>query len=73
MFDKCSSPDYGEEPVNWSGRSDSNTRPLAPHASTLPGCATPRRIKDYISLVIWVARPICEDRPIYSAQPLVRV
>lgn len=27
----------------WSGRSDSNTRPLAPHASALPGCATPRR------------------------------
>src|SRR5690606_21590205 len=26
----------------WSGRSDSNTRPLAPHASALPGCATPR-------------------------------
>ena len=28
----------------WSGRCDSNTRPLAPHASTLPGCATPRSI-----------------------------
>ena len=27
----------------WSGRSDSNTRPLAPHASTLPDCATPRQ------------------------------
>ncbi len=26
----------------WSGRSDSNTRPLAPHASALPDCATPR-------------------------------
>ena len=32
----------------WSGRSDSNTRPLAPHASTLPGCATPRRGRNYI-------------------------
>lgn len=27
---------------NWSGRKDLNLRPLAPHASTLPGCATPR-------------------------------
>jgi hypothetical protein len=26
----------------WSGRKDLNLRPLAPHASTLPGCATPR-------------------------------
>jgi hypothetical protein len=26
----------------WSGRWDSNSRPLAPHASALPGCATPR-------------------------------
>ena len=28
--------------VNWSGRRDSNSRPLAPHASALPGCATSR-------------------------------
>ncbi len=27
----------------WSGREDLNLRPLAPHASTLPGCATPRK------------------------------
>ena len=26
----------------WSGRRDSNSRPLAPQASALPGCATPR-------------------------------
>ncbi len=26
----------------WSGRSDLNTRHLAPKASALPGCATPR-------------------------------
>src|SRR5439155_340364 len=30
----------GEE----AGRADSNGRPLAPQASALPGCATPRRI-----------------------------
>ncbi len=28
--------------IYWSGRKDLNLRPLAPHASTLPGCATPR-------------------------------
>ncbi len=33
--------------VSWSGREDSNLRPLAPHASTLPGCATPRRAANY--------------------------
>ncbi len=27
-----------------SGRQDSNLRPLAPHASALPGCATSRTI-----------------------------
>jgi hypothetical protein len=30
----------------WSGRLDSNQRPLAPHASALPGCATPRLLLD---------------------------
>jgi hypothetical protein len=28
--------------LSWSGRLDSNQRPLAPHASALPDCATPR-------------------------------
>ena len=27
---------------DWSGREDLNLRPHAPHACTLPGCATPR-------------------------------
>ena len=31
----------------WSGWRDSNSRPLAPHASALPGCATPRRAAHY--------------------------
>ncbi len=26
----------------WSGRQDSNLRPLGPEPSALPGCATPR-------------------------------
>jgi integrase len=28
----------------WSGRQDLNLRPLAPQASALPGCATPRKL-----------------------------
>ncbi len=28
--------------LSWSGELDSNQRPLAPHASTLPNCATAR-------------------------------
>ena len=34
-------------PCVWSGRRDSNSRPPAPHASALPGCATPRRAAHY--------------------------
>ena len=30
--------------VQWSGRQDLNLRPLAPHASALPSCATSRLI-----------------------------
>ena len=33
--------------IVWSGREDSNLRPPAPHAGTLPGCATPRRDELY--------------------------
>ncbi len=36
-----------EEYIIKSGRRDSNPRPLAPHASALPGCATPRNIRKY--------------------------
>ena len=32
----------GAEEVEWSGRRDLNSRPLAPQASALPGCATSR-------------------------------
>jgi hypothetical protein len=35
----------------WSGRQDSNLRPLAPHASALPGCATPRGRSFTVSVV----------------------
>ena len=33
---------------NWSEWRDSNSRPLAPHASALPGCATRRQDLDYM-------------------------
>ena len=29
----------------WSGREDSNLRPLGPKPSALPGCATPRLVR----------------------------
>ena len=53
VLDKC--PRNWERPViyqnrywAWSGRKDLNLRPLAPHASTLPGCATPRLVANDI-------------------------
>src|SRR5712691_9297250 len=36
---------------SWSGRRDSNSRPPAPHAGTLPGCATPRGRKSISALL----------------------
>jgi hypothetical protein len=30
--------------INWSGWRDSNSRPTAPKAVALPGCATPRNM-----------------------------
>jgi hypothetical protein len=30
--------------LGWSGREDSNLRPLGPKPSALPGCATPRKL-----------------------------
>src|SRR5208283_2590440 len=33
---------HGASLGKWSGRRDSNSRPLAPHASALPGYATAR-------------------------------
>ena len=34
--------DHPELVEGWSGREDLNLRHLTPHASALPGCATPR-------------------------------
>ena len=47
-----------------SNERDSNSRPLAPHASALPGCATPRRKDGNITQ----SHPIWQT--IYEPQPL---
>src|SRR5580693_7967615 len=43
----------------WSGRGDLNSRPPAPKAGALPGCATPRHemLTDYTVLAIADAAP----------------
>jgi hypothetical protein len=38
---------------NWSGRRDSNSRPSAPKADALPGCATPRLLSFYRTRLHW--------------------
>ncbi len=51
--------------TQWSGREDLNLRPLAPHASTLPGCATPRTgnyIKQHFNLEIITEKCIIQER-----------
>jgi hypothetical protein len=40
--------------INWSGWRDSNSRHLAPKASALPGCATPRTDRFYRTLPVEV-------------------
>src|SRR2546423_14748270 len=40
---QAQSESCGQMMSEWSGREDSNLRPLGPKPSALPGCATPRR------------------------------
>ena len=47
---------------DWSERKDSNLRPLAPHASALPGCATPRKSKSIAELGQSPSRQLNADR-----------
>ena len=52
----------------WSGRRDSNSRPLAPHASALPGCATPRKnesISEKTGPCPTLSAPVCRFRRRY--------
>jgi hypothetical protein len=41
----------------WSGRRDSNSRPSAPKADALPGCATPRRVQFIAASVVLPYQP----------------
>ena len=41
----------------WSGRLDSNQRPPAPKAGALPGCATPRPVKNTLENARNVMKP----------------
>src|SRR5580693_2914691 len=54
MFTKMTTGDFasGAKPsvFNWSGRRDSNSRPPAPKAGALPGCATPRHLLLFLIL-----------------------
>jgi hypothetical protein len=52
-----------------SGRLDSNQRPLAPHASALPGCATSRSVPAYLSdseNLVELPAPGSLERPVFS-------
>ena len=48
---------YGEI---WSGREDLNLRPLQPHCSALPSCATPRRGRNYITRRVLAPKKMCK-------------
>src|SRR5262245_16402528 len=47
----------GDFRVKWSGRLDSNQRPPAPKAGALPGCATPRLLKNTSGIEQGTSRP----------------
>ena len=36
----------------WSGRRDSNTRPSGPKPDALPGCATPRQVLCFLTVLL---------------------
>ncbi len=64
--ERIRSPLNGNDPVadrSQSGRLDSNQRPLAPKASALPGCATPRTPNQStaIRFVVWAIANICSQ------------
>jgi hypothetical protein len=55
---------------SWSGRLDSNQRPLAPHANALPGCAT-SRIPRYGGVQIYNKKCWAENE--FIAKPYLRI
>jgi integrase len=65
---KDEAPEVSEEPSNsgaftLSGRLDLNQRPLAPKASALPGCATPRFVQLFLDAPLPLCKPACPARP----------
>src|SRR5687767_15609904 len=58
----CGGFDLGNSPFeDWSGREDLNLRPPAPHAGTLPGCATPRRDRSIADALLRPSAERVED------------
>jgi hypothetical protein len=47
--------------IYWSGRQDSNLRPLDPQSSALPGCATPRQF-GWFNVSLWSSQPSDQAR-----------
>jgi hypothetical protein len=56
--------------LNWSERRDSNSGPLAPHASALPDCATLRPGAEYSVLGRWL-QPCGKDAPLQRRRILI--
>ena len=57
----------------WSGRRDSNSRPSAPKADALPGCATPRRAASIVTRIgflfdLWVGRRLKNEAASHTAR-----
>src|SRR3954462_2187470 len=52
---------------SWSGREDLNLRHLAPKASALPGCATPRKWRQMILLAHLPSNADCLRQGCFSA------
>src|ERR1017187_492603 len=52
FFAKATKGNFRSSSESWSGRRDSNSRPLAPHASALPGCATSRTLTKWHFLTV---------------------
>ena len=53
----------------WSGREDLNLRHLTPHASALPGCATPRKIPWNDGVMEHWNTGSCKEKMLFSISP----
>jgi hypothetical protein len=70
----------------WSGRGDLNSRPPAPKAGALPGCATPRHVESYCNvrsvaapnqsshrIANLAARRVPSAMPVHNSSAIARV